>query len=279
MSPTASYAARLSSSHSRTLPPSQTSATHASSLTMSLCSGSLAFMVLGPDGSRKGGASKAYTRNSLARLRSMTEAFSRPEALPFWTPRSSRKASPSWKKTSRSRPHPACPSSRPPLPPPLPESAGRGATMAQVSGNAGGYYGCLGAAKGACDNKTLVRRRLAENAILGALGEQLTRAQQIRRVIERVEAEVAKLSEHLPETIRLKESELSAEERRLANFIDFIGEGRGSQALANAVIETRAKGRGSAGRAGGSASEPAEAVPDDARGVDREAPQPREGSP
>jgi hypothetical protein len=151
--------------------------------------------------------------------------------------------------------------------------------MAQVSGNAGGYYGCLGAAKGACDNKTLVRRRLAENAILGALGEQLTRAQQIRRVIERVEAEVAKLSEHLPETIRLKESELSAEERRLANFIDFIGEGRGSQALANAVIETRAKGRGSAGRAGGSASEPAEAVPDDARGVDREAPQPREGSP
>ena len=57
-------------------------------------------------------------------------------------------------------------------------------------------------------------------------------------MIERVAAEVAKLSEHLPETIRAKESELSSEERRPTNFVDFIGEGRGSQALANALIET-----------------------------------------
>lgn len=41
--------------------------------------------------------------------------------------------------------------------------------------------------------------------ILSALTEQLTRAEQIRHVIERVEAEVAKPSEHLPETIRTKE--------------------------------------------------------------------------
>ena len=51
----------------------------------------------------------------------------------------------------------------------------------------------------------LVRRRLAEKVILGALTEQLIRAEQTRHVIERVEAEVAKLSEHLPEKIRLKE--------------------------------------------------------------------------
>ena len=30
----------------------------------------------------------------------------------------------------------------------------------------------------------------------------------------------------------------SAEQRRLANFVDFIGEGRGSQALAKALVET-----------------------------------------
>jgi hypothetical protein len=111
-------------------------------------------------------------------------------------------------------------------------------TPRSVSGKAGGYYGCLGAAKGACDNKVLVRRRLAERLILGALREQLTRAEQVRHVLERVEAEVAKLSEHLPETIRSKESELTVEERRLANFVDFIGEGRGSEALANALVET-----------------------------------------
>jgi len=32
-----------------------------------------------------------------------------------------------------------------------------GAAIAQVSGKSGGYYGCLGAAKGACENKMLVR--------------------------------------------------------------------------------------------------------------------------
>jgi hypothetical protein len=105
-----------------------------------------------------------------------------------------------------------------------------GATIAQVSGKGGGYYGCLGAAKGACDNKMLVRRKLAERLILGALTKQLTRAEQIRHVLERVEAEVAKLSEHPRETIRSKESELTAEERRLANFVDFIGEVRPTQA-------------------------------------------------
>jgi len=42
----------------------------------------------------------------------------------------------------------------------------------------------------------------------------------------------------LPETIRLKEAELASEERRLANFIEFVGEGRGSRALGQALVET-----------------------------------------
>ncbi|MDE0081957.1 MAG: hypothetical protein OXT72_04845 [Gammaproteobacteria bacterium] len=50
-----------------------------------------------------------------------------------------------------------------------------------------GYYGCLGAAKGACENKMLVHRKLAEKGILGAMAEQ------IRHVLARVEAEVARL--------------------------------------------------------------------------------------
>jgi len=49
------------------------------------------------------------------------------------------------------------------------------ATIAQVSGKAGGYYGCLGAAKGACENEMLVRRKLAETVILEAVREQLDR--------------------------------------------------------------------------------------------------------
>jgi site-specific DNA recombinase len=113
-----------------------------------------------------------------------------------------------------------------------------GATIAQVSGKSGGYYGCLAATKGACDNKTLVRRTLAETVILGAIQEQIADADHIAYVLQRVEEEIAKLRSDLPDTLKLKEAELTAEQRRLANFVDFIGEGRGSQAFAKALVET-----------------------------------------
>jgi len=55
-----------------------------------------------------------------------------------------------------------------------------GATIARVSGKNSGYYGCLAATKGACDNKTLVRRTLAEKVILGAVQEQISDPEQHR---------------------------------------------------------------------------------------------------
>jgi site-specific DNA recombinase len=113
-----------------------------------------------------------------------------------------------------------------------------GATIAQVSGKSGGYYGCLAATKGACENKTLVRRTLAEKVILDAVGEQISDPEHIAYVLGRVEEEITKLRADLPDTLKLKEAELTTEQRRLANFVDFIGEGRGSQALANALVET-----------------------------------------
>jgi Recombinase zinc beta ribbon domain len=113
-----------------------------------------------------------------------------------------------------------------------------GATIAQVSGKSGGYYGCLAATKGACDNKTLVRRTLAEKVILGAVQKQIADPEHIAYVLHRVEEEIAKLRSDLPDTLKLKVAELTAEQRRLANFVDFVGEGRGSQALAKALVET-----------------------------------------
>lgn len=50
--------------------------------------------------------------------------------------------------------------------------------------------------------------------------------------------EIDKLHSDLPETMKLKEAELAAQKRRLANFIEAIGEGRDSKALAKAVTET-----------------------------------------
>jgi Recombinase zinc beta ribbon domain len=116
-----------------------------------------------------------------------------------------------------------------------------GATIAEVSGKGGGYYGCLGATKGACDNKLLVRRSLAEKIILDMVRERLSDLQHIEYVLRRVEAEVRKLYTHVPESIHLKETELTAEKRRLANFVDFIGEGRGSRTLALALLESERK--------------------------------------
>ena len=62
--------------------------------------------------------------------------------------------------------------------------------------------------------------------------------EQIADVLKRVEEEITKLRADLPDTLKLKQAELTAEQRRLANFVDFIGEGRGRQALAKALTET-----------------------------------------
>jgi hypothetical protein len=60
-------------------------------------------------------------------------------------------------------------------------------------------------------------------------------------VLKRVDEEIAKDRSDLPDALKLKQAELDAEQRRLANFVDFIGEGRGSQALAKALVETECR--------------------------------------
>ncbi len=148
-----------------------------------------------------------------------------------------------WQRQARVLLRPGQPADRLPDPSALGDHEMRllRAAIAQVSGKAGGYYGCLGAAKGACENKMLVRRKLAEKVIVDAVRERISDPAQIRYVLERVEAEVKRLRSDLPETIRLKEAALTAEERRLANFLDSIGEGRGSKALGQALAETERK--------------------------------------
>ena len=110
-----------------------------------------------------------------------------------------------------------------------------GAAIAQVSGKAGGYYGCLGAAKKACDNRLLVRRKLAERIILSAVRDTLCSADNLQYVLRRVEKEVRRLNRNLPETLKLKQAEHDNERRRVQNFVEFVAEGRGSRALGEAL--------------------------------------------
>jgi hypothetical protein len=44
-----------------------------------------------------------------------------------------------------------------------------------------------------------------------------------------------------PESIRLKRAELQAEERRIGNFIEFVADGRGNRALAEALQASERK--------------------------------------
>ena len=115
------------------------------------------------------------------------------------------------------------------------------AAVAQVSGKSGGYYGCLAASKGACENRMLVRRTVAERIIVAAVRDRLTFSENLQYLFKRVEEEVGKLYADLPETIRLKQTEFEAEERRVNNFIAFIAEGRSSRAVTEALAASERK--------------------------------------
>src|SRR5437899_2182164 len=78
-----------------------------------------------------------------------------------------------------------------------------GGGIAQVSGKSGGYYGCLAAAKRACDNRLLVRRSLVERLVLGAVRDRLSDATEVKRILAKVEEGVEAQRSDLPETVRL----------------------------------------------------------------------------
>lgn len=81
-------------------------------------------------------------------------------------------------------------------------------------------------------------REACRDVILDAVREQISDPAHVAYVLNRVEEEIAKLRADLPDALKLKEGELTAEQRRLANFVESIGARRGSQALANALVET-----------------------------------------
>ena len=110
-----------------------------------------------------------------------------------------------------------------------------GGSMPKVSGKAGGYYGCLAATRRKCENRLLVRRSLAEQVIIGAVAENLGSAKNLPSVIRRMDAEIARTLHRPVATLRLKEDQLQVEEERIANFVYFIGRGRGTDALAGAL--------------------------------------------
>jgi len=118
-----------------------------------------------------------------------------------------------------------------------------GGAIGKRSGKGGGYYGCINAGKGACDNKLIVRRTLTERVILTALSEKLGSAENLAYLLRRVEEKVKEMHGEVPETIRLKDVQLITEQRRVDNFVSYIAQGRSSEAIGRALeaAEGRAK--------------------------------------
>ena len=114
-----------------------------------------------------------------------------------------------------------------------------GAAMGQVSGSgkAGGYYGCLGGTKRACANRLLVPRTRLERRLVAALRERIAEPRALAAILERVERSVELLTAHIPQQIKEKRIALAAEERRVANFVAFIADGKATGAVATALSD------------------------------------------
>jgi hypothetical protein len=93
-----------------------------------------------------------------------------------------------------------------------------------------------GAAKGSCENRLLVRRSLGRTGDSRGRAARIADSESLRYVFEKVEAEVGKMLATAPESIRMKQAELDSVQRRIANFVDFVAQGRGSKALAEALV-------------------------------------------
>lgn len=116
-----------------------------------------------------------------------------------------------------------------------------GKSILQVSGKAGGYYGCLSATKGGCDHRLLVRRSLVERVLIAALRERILCRENLSYVLKRVASEVSRVYADVPEALRLKQVELGDPDRKIANFVEFIGEGEAARPSATRSTGLRGK--------------------------------------
>ena len=78
-------------------------------------------------------------------------------------------------------------------------------------------------------------RKLAERRVLESIRERCSTPEAIHQILTHVEQEVARLHGHVPEEIKLKRAALLEEDRRIENFVEFIADGKGSRALADAL--------------------------------------------
>lgn len=116
-----------------------------------------------------------------------------------------------------------------------------GGTICKISGKAGGYYGCQKAAYGACNNKVIVQKNLAEPIILAEVSKILGNTTLLEYILTKVESNVTKMCDTFPEEIRSKKAELASTEKAIKNFVQHIAEGRSSKAISDSLEDAERK--------------------------------------
>ena len=116
-----------------------------------------------------------------------------------------------------------------------------GGSIALVSGKGSGYYGCLNASRKSCSNKVLVSRSVIEKHFIGVFFEDVLKPERFKLVYDAVAKAIKDEFKEVPEEIHRKKLELNSVESKVHHFIEFIGQGRATKGLVDALEEAEKK--------------------------------------
>lgn len=111
-----------------------------------------------------------------------------------------------------------------------------GASFVLSSTKNGGYFGCGRGVRAACPVKTLVRRSVVEKALLGIVQTLIDDPDTILNILKEVGRQLATLVKEQSGSLDDQRRALETEERRLVNFVEFVADGRGTEAIAKAIV-------------------------------------------
>lgn len=112
--------------------------------------------------------------------------------------------------------------------------------MALSSGKGGGYYQCFNVRKDGCTAKRHVQLRKLETAVLGVVS-QLLDDKLASDIADLTNKKLRKRLADDPNSIARLRAEQQKLERKMQNYLDFIGEGDASPAIRERLSETEGK--------------------------------------
>jgi site-specific DNA recombinase len=116
-----------------------------------------------------------------------------------------------------------------------------GGQIGMVSGKGGGYYGCMNARRGSCDNTVKVRRKVIEQRFIEILQQRVLQPEHFELLCKEIENAIKEEAKGIPEDIRLKTDALEDYETKLNRLLEFIEEGRATSIVAKRVEDYEAK--------------------------------------